>query len=289
MNGGVLNPCLGAGSPTPDGSGRGCSRRAQLCPAPLTHCEHSLCSMWGGMQGTCQESCSALSTLGWLSSACAAGTKAGSRAAVPALCPTSWCTSCMHMGTTHLHLLLWWEQHRAGWPLPWCHMSWASLLHGPTCCNSLLLHRPAIALPCPVQFPAIASPCPLYFPAHCISQPTAFPSLFLQPGFSFLPTNKAFPHCYRTSLSPCHPCSSHTGHTSGSRWELAGQALSQQSPISPCPAEQCGSVLAACSPVLFLAAPLGSLRAAGWGEGSSVARPFAIEIFLLRTIQGQPL
>jgi len=165
---------------------------------------------------------------------------------------------------------------------------------GITATRPYLLQFPAIASSChcialPTAFPAIASPCPLYFPAHCISQPTAFPSLFLQPGFSFLSTNKAFPHCYRTSLSPCHPCSSHTGHTSGSRWELAGQALSQQSPISPCPAEQCGSVLAACSPVLFLAAPLGSLRAAGWGEGSSVARPFAIEIFLLRTIQGQPL
>lgn len=224
VNGGVLNPCLGAGSPTPDGSGRGCSPSAQLCPAPLTHCEHSLCSMWGGMQGTCQESCSALSTLGWLSSACAAGTKAGSRAAVPALCPTSWCTSCMHMGTTHLHLLLWWEQHRAGWPLPWCHMSWASLLHGPTCCNSLLLHRPAIALPCPLHSLL------LHRPAHCISLPTVFPSLLHFPAYF---SNLVSASCLQTKLFPTaigHLClpAIHAAATQGTPLAADGSWLAKR-------------------------------------------------------------
>lgn len=118
-----------------------------------------------------------------------------------------------------------------GWlAIAWCHMSWASLLHGPTCCNSLLLHRPAIALPCPLQFPATASPCPLYFPAHCISQPTAFPSLLHFPAYS---SNLVSASCLQTKLFPTavgHLClpAIHAAATQGTPLAADGSWLAKR-------------------------------------------------------------
>lgn len=137
-------PCLGAASPTPGGSHLSCSPCSQLCPAPFAHWEHSLCSVWGGMQGTCQESCTALSTQGRLSSACAASPKAGSRVARLCQCcvpPAGEPAAC----TWAPHLLFWWEQHWAGGH---CH---GAVCPGHHCCMAP-----------PAAISAIASPCPLY-------------------------------------------------------------------------------------------------------------------------------